>query len=160
MGYSHIAAATAAALAMWSFQGNRYEVQVAKLKLNHAAEIEQLTDKHEAQTRAAAELAKKSYEAVTNKYQGALNESKVRESALLRDLDVAHSESYGLRNQLSEAARRIATAPTNSVAEYATTTGELLAECSRSYQELAGKADGHASDVKTLIGTWPVIESP
>ena len=69
----------------------------------------------------------------------------------------ARAESDSLRAQLSDAARRIADAPPATVAEYATTVGELLAVCSRERTLFAEKADGHASDVRTLIEAWPVI---
>ena len=50
----------------------------------------------------------------------------------------------------------IADAPPTTVAEYATTVSELLAVCSRERTFYAEKADGHASDVRTLIEAWPV----
>ena len=72
----------------------------------------------------------------------------------------ARRTADGLRNQLADATRRIVDAPPAAVADYATTGNELFADCSRSYQELAGKADGHAADARTLIEAWPVIEEP
>ena len=42
-----------------------------------------------------------------------------------------------------------------AVAEYASTAGELLAQCGAEITELAAKADGHANDVRTLIEAWP-----
>ena len=60
-----------------------------------------------------------------------------------------------LREQLTDATRRIADAPTTAVAEYAAATNELFDDCSRSYQKLAGQADGHAADVRTLTEAWP-----
>ena len=89
-------------------------------------------------------------------YQGALNAARIRETALRRDLAAADSESDGLRAQLSDAARRLADAPPTTVLEYATTVNQLFADCSRGYQELAGKADGHAADVRTFREAWPV----
>ena len=39
--------------------------------------------------------------------------------------------------------------------ERALALGGLLADCSRAYQELASKADGHVNDVRLLLDAWP-----
>lgn len=97
-------------------------------------------------------------QAVADKYQGALNDARTREASSRRNADLAAAESSGLRAQLLSAARLIADAatPAASVAEYATAVGELLADCSRERQGFADKAEGHANDVRTLIGAWPM----
>ena len=146
MIYTHFAAAIIAALAAWFFQDNRYAAALAELRLEHSNAVIKATSTLRAEQHA-----------ITTKYQGALNDARIREAALRRDLAAADSESDGLRAQLTDAARRIAAAPTSAVAEYATTVGELLVDCSRSYQELAGAADGHAADVRTLRDAWPGV---
>ncbi|QNP60534.1 hypothetical protein [Paenacidovorax monticola] len=95
--------------------------------------------------------------AINKTYVEALNEARTRSIALGRDRDAARAESDGLRSQLSDAARRIADAPPAAVVEYAATVNQLFAECSRSYQGMAEKADGHAADVRALGGAWPVM---
>lgn len=150
MIYTHLAAAIGgaalAAVIAWQVQAWRYDAQIADIKAAHV-------QAHNL----AAEEATRIFRANTEKYQGALNDARVREAALRRDLAAADSESDGLRAQLSDAARRIAAAPSSAVAEYATTVGELLTDCSRSYQELGGAADGHAADVRTLRDAWPGV---
>jgi hypothetical protein len=37
----------------------------------------------------------------------------------------------------------------------ATAHAELLGDCQRDYREMAGKAQGHATDAKALIEAWP-----
>lgn len=106
--------------------------------------------------RLAAEEAARIYGALTTRYEGALNDARKRETAQRRNADAARTESDGMRSQLSDAARLIAAAPPAAVADYAATVGELLADCGRRHQELAAKADGHASDVRTLVQAWPV----
>ena len=149
MIYTHMAAglvvAAMGATAAWSVQSWSYDAQIADIKAAHV-------QAHNL----AAEEATRIFRANTEKYQGALNDARVREAALRRDLAAADSESDGLRAQLSDAARRIAAAPSSAVAEYATTVGGLFADCSRSYQELAGQADGHANDVRKHRDAWPV----
>ncbi len=148
---THVAAAllsaAIAAAGAWKVQDWRMGEQIADLNLAHATE--------RAKTQA---MTLASERAITTKYQGALNEARTREAVLQRDVGRARAESDGLRDQAADAGRRIASAAPSAVAEYATTVGELLAQCGRSYQELAGKADGHAADARTLQGSWPVTE--
>jgi septal ring factor EnvC (AmiA/AmiB activator) len=146
---THLALAALAALGAWQFQAARMDAAVAEVRL------EQSNERHTAVTQARADER-----AVNKTYQEALNAAQKTARALRRDRDAAQSESDGLREQLSEAARRLADAPPAALREYASTTGELLAQCSRSYQELAGYADGHALDAATCRAAWPVIPIP
>lgn len=149
MIYTHFAAALVgialSAIATWNVQAWRYDAQIADIKTAHA------------QANAlAAEEATRIYTAMTDQYQGALNDARKREAGLRRDAAAARTESDGLRQQAADAARRIADAPPAAVADYALATGELLVDCSRRYQELAAIADGHSADVRTLVEAWPV----
>lgn len=150
MIYTHVAAFLAglavAAASTWHVQAWRYDAQIAEIKTAHA----------QAAALASEENAR-NFRAITTKYEGALNDARTREDVLRRDARAARTESDSLRAQLSDAARRIADAPPASVAEYATTVSELLAVCSRERTFFAEKADGHASDVRTLVEAWPMI---
>ena len=146
MIYTHFAAAIIAALAAWFFQDHRYAAALAELRLEHSNAV----------AKAASRLRAEQH-AVTTKYQEAINAATTREVVLRRNADLARTESDSLRAQLSDAARRIAAAPPAAVAEYAITVNGLFADCSRSYQELAAKADGHANDVRKHRDAWPVI---
>ena len=139
MIYTHLAAAVIAALAAWLFQDNRYTAELAELRLEHA----------DAVIRATSTLRAEQH-AITTKYQGALNAATERETISRRHLAAAARESDGLREQLSDTARRIAAAPPAAVAEYATTVSGLLAICSRERAGFAAKADGHAADARLL----------
>ena len=145
MIYTHLIAAAVAALAAWFFQDNRYTAELAELRL------EASEDKRKAVTTALNDER-----AITKTYQGALNAARTRETLLRTEVDHLRLVSDGLRDQSAEAARRLAAAPPAAVLEYATAVNQLFADCSRSYQELAGKADGHAADVRTLSEAWPV----
>ena len=145
MIYTHAAAAVIAALAAWFFQDNRYTAELAELRLEHAGAVIKATSTLRAEQHA-----------ITTKYQGAINAATERETISRRNLGAAARESDGLREQLSDTARRIAAAPPAAVAGYATTVSGLFADCSRSYQELAGQADGHANDVRKHRDAWPV----
>lgn len=67
----------------------------------------------------------------------------------------ARADADSLRQQLSEARNALANAPSAAIIDYAVTVSELFDNCVREYQSMAEKAQGHASDVKTLIDAWP-----
>lgn len=73
-------------------------------------------------------------------------------NAAARSADLAAS---GLSKQLSEANKRLSTAPRQTIIEYTITNSELLEACTAEYRTMAEKADGHAIDVERLSGTWP-----
>ncbi|MDD0814298.1 hypothetical protein PSQ39_06610 [Curvibacter sp. HBC28] len=139
-----LAAATLAAAGAWAFEDARHRAALAELRLDQSTAA--------LQAQATARAAEQS---ITRKYTEALNAAQTRQATLRADADSARAESERLREQTADAGRRLAAAPPAAVLEYATATGELLAECSRSYQGLAAAADGHASDVRTLIDAWP-----
>ena len=149
--YTYLATGTiAGALAFgagWQIQSWKYGEKIEAMKLATSNEVIEALRRNKVLT-----------ETITAKYQEALNESRTREGILRRNVAVAVRESDGLREQASEAARRIAEAPPASIAEYATTVSGLFADCSRDYQEMAGKASGHATDVRTLVEAWPVMK--
>ena len=149
--YAYLATgAIAGALAFgagWQIQSWKYGEKIEAMKLATSNEVIEALRRNKVLT-----------ETITAKYQEALNESRTREGILRRNVTVAIRESDGLREQASEAARRIAEAPPSTVAEYATTVSGLFADCSRDYQEMAGKASGHAADARTLVEAWPVMK--
>lgn len=95
---------------------------------------------------------------ITDKYQGALNDARIRETSTRTALAAARAESDSLRTQSVSAARRLAdlATPDAAVREYATTVNGLFDQCQRNYQDMAGRAQGHADDVRTLLAAWPV----
>ena len=149
--YTYLATgAIAGALAFgagWQIQSWKYGEKIEAMKLATSNEVIEALRRNKVLT-----------ETITAKYQEALNESRAREGILRRNVAIAIRESDGLREQASEAARRIAEAPPASIAEYATTVSGLFADCSRDYQEMAGKASGHATDVRALVEAWPVMK--
>lgn len=73
-------------------------------------------------------------------------------NAAARSADLAAS---GLSKQLSEASKRLSTAPRQTIIEYTITNSELLEACTAEYRSMAEKADGHAIDVERLSEAWP-----
>ena len=135
-------------------RADKAEVALATEKTGRA---EDRTKVSEAYTKAMDAL-RDSQDKITTKYQGALNEARKQSDVHRRDAAVARTESDGLREQAVSAARRLADAATPAVAvrAYAIAANELLDQCQRRYQEVAGKAQGHANDVATLKAAWPI----
>lgn len=73
-------------------------------------------------------------------------------NAAARSADLAAS---GLSKQLSDANKRLSSAPRQTIIEYTITNSELLEACTAEYRSVAEKADGHAIDVERLIGVRP-----
>ena len=150
---THLIAAAVAAAAAWFYQDARMDAAVADVRLEQS----------NAEVRAAGELvrsvkqARADERAINKTYVEALNAARTRESLFRTEIDHLRGVSDGLRNQNADAARRLAAAPPTAVLEYATAVNQLFADCSRSYQELAGAADGHAADVRTLSSAWPGV---
>lgn len=143
---THLAVALATAACVWVFQDARMDAAVADVRL------EQSNERLGAVTRARADER-----AITTTYQGALNAARTRESLLRTEIDHLRLVSDGLRDQNADAARRLAAAPPATVLEYALALGTVFEDCRAAYAGMVEKAEGHASDVRTLREAWPVI---
>lgn len=86
---------------------------------------------------------------ISSTYQRALNAAIDREALLRTELDHMRTVSDGLRDQAADAARRLAAAPPAAVLEYAFAVNAVYDDCRAAYGDLAAKATGHASDVRT-----------
>lgn len=143
---THLVVALAAAAGVWVFQDARMDAAVADVRL------EQSNERLDAVTQARADER-----AITKTYQGALNAARTREAHLRTELDHLHRASDELRGQNADAARRLAAAPPAAVLEYALALGAVFEDCRAAYAGMVEKAEGHASDVRTLREAWPVI---
>jgi len=105
-----------------------------------------------ANARAAQESA-----TLTQKVLEAQNDAKKRETALRADVQSARNALDSLRHaaDLSRAAYRLTGVPPNASADTADAAIDLLVKCSERYTDLAARADGHVSDIKTLTQAWP-----
>ena len=104
----------------------------------------------QANSRAAAQTAALATQALKAK-----NEASIRESTLRRLAVAARAESTGLHDDLNTLRDTLANATREAAVERASSLSVVLDQCSARYTELAGKADRHASDVKTLIDSCP-----
>lgn len=145
---THLAAAGLAAFLTWNYQGARLGADLAEARADSTSE------------KLAASTAQRAAEkAINTNYQEALNAARTREALLRRDLDQLRAVSDSLREQSADAARRLASAPPAAILEYATALNAVYDDCRAAYGDMAAKAAGHATDVQTLGGAWPVIPS-
>lgn len=151
--YTHLAAAGAAAALAWAFQGARMDAEVGEANLR--ATTFQL-DVSTAQ-RAADARVRAAENATSTKYQGALNAARTREAQLRQELDLLRVASDGLRDQAADAARRLAESPPSTSRDYALAVNAVYDDCRAAYGDMAAKAAGHATDVRTFRDAWPVI---
>lgn len=91
----------------------------------------------------------------TKTVEDARNDATIREQAIRRDAAGARSELDGLRDELAAIRQSLPDLADDAVRQRADTVARLFGECAREYQELAERADRHASDVKTLSEAWP-----
>jgi hypothetical protein len=129
----------------WAANGWRLGQDIAQIQLTHTQELAA----RDAGTFAVAQ-------AIDTNYQGALNASIQEQARLAGAAAVATRNAGRLRDQLSEADKRISTASATAVREYAAAANQLLEQCSLRYTELAAKADGHALDARVCRAAWPV----
>lgn len=85
----------------------------------------------------------------------AQNAAQARTKVLQVAIASARSESDGLRNDLATTRAKLSSASADAVREYANAASVILDQCQREYQDVAAKADGHASDTLMLQQAWP-----
>lgn len=153
--YTHLAAvALGAAVAFggaWKVQENRYEHQISGMKVATAKKDAD----QQAQILQREQVARLAEQALSAKYQGALDEATKRETRLRTELDGVRRTAGGLRDTLYAIRRD---APNYSQPAAAATTGtlaELFEQCSAALVDLGEKADRHASDSLMLLEAWP-----
>lgn len=151
--YTHLAAAGASAALVWVFQGARMDAEVAE------ANLEATTYKLDVSSaqRAADARVRRAEQGVNHTYQEALNAARTREALLRLERDHLLAASDGLRDQAAAAARRLAAAPPSASRDYAIALNAVYDDCRAAYGDMAGKAAGHAADVRTLRDAWPLI---
>ena len=104
----------------WAVNGWRLGQDIAQIQLVHTQELA-------ARDAGAFAVA----QAIDTNYQGALNASIQEQARLAGAVAVATRNVGRLREQLSEADKRIATASAAAVREYAATANQLLGQSSQ-----------------------------
>lgn len=120
--------------------GWRYDVKIANIEKAYQLEVEQ----SERKTRQIAD-----------QYMEALNNARTRENEIRLAADGARSELDRLRITIKKRSSAVTASPASAV-DYSIASADVFGECAAELTALAGKADGHASDIKTMIEAWPV----
>jgi len=148
MIWTHVAAAILAALIAftggWKVQGWRLGEQINQIK----------TAQIEAVNTAVREARATESRRFTN-VQEAQNAATKRAQIARADADRARSELDRLRNDISATRGGVPGESPGACTVRADSAGELLAQCAGAYLSMAGIADRHANDARTLIEAWP-----
>lgn len=148
MIYTHAAAAmlgaAIAAAGVYKVQDWRYTGQIEAIKAAQAEAINTAT-------REARATESRRFSTL----QEAQNAAQTRAQVARRDADRARSELDRLRNTLSSTRGGVPGESVAACAVRADAASDVLAQCATAYLDLAGAADRHASDARTLIEAWP-----
>lgn len=148
MLYTHAFAAIAgAAIAFagaYQLQEWRYTGQIARIEANHSQAV---ADARQNAIDEATRLQAQKDEALREAAQQAQRNAAAAAAA--------RRESDGLRVELTEARLRMSNSSCASVRDYASTLNAVFDQCVGTLEGMAGKADGHALDARTLKNAWP-----
>jgi len=142
------AAMLAAAFASgFAVQGWRKDAEIAAIEAANAAAVA-----------AATAQAMEETNQMQRKKDDALRLAAKRAQDNAAAAAAARAERDGLRNQINTATTALPTATCASSRDYAATAAALFDQCAAALEELATKADGHATDSRTLTNSWPTTE--
>lgn len=151
-------AGSAAFGAAWTYQGNRYELQIEKLK--HKETADQLAGANQA-VRDMAGFQKGLNDALA-KFQATGQVNAAAQRDLDRSLRELRTTTAGLRGDFADLPTRIERAAQPALAEYAAACAavfeDLAAAGGRMAErggDIARKAEGHAADARLIQEAWP-----
>lgn len=152
-----LALALAGAMATGCVEKTRFDhltkTVAADKKARAVEDAQAKIDAARAQT-AALQASKNESEKLQKVKDDALTKANTQLRAKSVDADRARTELASLRDQTASDRLRMSQAAKQAVIDYAATASQLLDDCSRAYQELADKAQGHAIDAG-MIEAWP-----
>lgn len=153
MLYTHLAAAliagAVAATGTWQIQSWRYGTKIATINQQHSDLVA-----------SSAKSALRLTEIYRENSDAAVKKAEARMAQNKRDADGLRGELDGLRGDLATVPDRIRNATREAVDQYAAAATIVFEQCTRRYAEVAERADGHASDVQTLMDAWPKKADP
>ncbi len=109
----------------------------------------------EAERQAERNEAERKTRLIADQYTEALNNARTRENEIRIAADGARSELDRLRGTIKKRSAAVAASPASAV-DYSIASADVFGECAAELTALAGKADGHTVDLKTMIEAWPV----
>ena len=146
MNLQLIIAAVIAAIGFAGGFGTAWKIQAGNINEKEAQHAKQ--ELANVQQSAAADIRRLD-NAIT-----AQNAATARSVALRRDRDSALTELGRLRDAVNSAVPSTCDA-TSTGTDRTTPANQLLLDCAEQLTDLAGKADRHANDARTLIDAWP-----
>lgn len=142
--WAYVGVAIAAGLIGWTAQGWKLGEEINGIKAQHAEMVA-----------SSAKSALKLTEHYRENADAAVRKAEARSAQNKRDADSLRDELDGLRGDLATVPDKIRNASREAVDQYANTASLVFDQCVRRYSEMAGAAQGHASDVQTLMDAWP-----
>jgi len=109
----------------------------------------------EAERQAERNEAERKTRLITDQYTEALNNARTRENEIRLAADGARSELDRLRITIKKRSAAVTASPASAV-DYSIASADVFGECAAELTALAGKADGHVTDLRTMIEAWPV----
>ena len=108
----------------------------------------------EAERQAERNEAERKTRLISDQYTEALNNARTRENEIRLAADGARSELDRLRITIKKRSAAVTASPASAV-DYSIASADVFGECAAELTALAGKADGHTVDLKTMIEAWP-----
>lgn len=146
-GWPLILAACGGAWVAWSIQGFRLD----DLEHDFAGYKQQV----EQQALDARQAALKQKEQWIKEKEDAEQKAAEREATLRTERDTALAAGRRLRDDLTTLRARLPNAIPSACIATADALAGLLDQCQQEYRVMGEIADGHASDVQTLMEAWP-----
>jgi len=140
--------ATVSGFGVWRYQSNKYEAQIATMRLEQAHDMA-----------AASAKALEDFTAMQKVKDDAIIQAEHRAQINAKAAARATAGADRLRSDLAKANARISTATRAAVDQYAATLGDVFGECVAEYRALGEKADRHYSDSIMLIDAWPRVST-
>lgn len=138
------AVAFAAFFSGWMVNGWRLDAEISKIHEENATA-----------TAAATTAAMQETERLQRIKDAALKEAAKRARENAAAASAARTERDGLQSQLAAATTALSNSTCDASREYGTTVSNLFQQCTGRLTDVAEKADGHATDARTLSDAWP-----
>ena len=122
-----------------------------RVKSHYQSEISAI----EAERQAERNEAERKTRRISDQYMEALNNARTRENEIRLAADGARSELDRLRVTIKKRSSAVAASPASAV-DYSIASSDVFGECAAELTALAGKADGHVTDLRTMIEAWPM----
>lgn len=108
----------------------------------------------EAERQSERNEAERKTRRISDQYMEALNNARTRENEIRLAADGTRSELDRLRGTIRTKSASVKASPASAV-DYSLASADVFGECAAELTALAGKADGHTVDLKTMIEAWP-----